>query len=52
MTLDEWSDEEIDSMVEVGGNSAANSIYETYIPDGFSKPLPDASHEERMKFIR
>ncbi|CAM8915393.1 unnamed protein product [Rhodiola kirilowii] len=52
VTLDEWSDEEIDSMVEVGGNSAANSIYEAYIPDGFSKPKPDASHEERMKFIR
>ncbi|CAM8908943.1 unnamed protein product [Rhodiola kirilowii] len=52
VTLDEWSDEEIDSMVEVGGNSAANSIYEAYIPDGFSKPKPDASHEERMQFIR
>ncbi|KAL9690240.1 hypothetical protein QQ045_010637 [Rhodiola kirilowii] len=52
VTLDEWSDEEIDSMVEVGGNSAANSIYEAYIPEGFSKPKPDASHEERMQFIR
>uniref|UniRef100_A0A7N0T414 Uncharacterized protein n=1 Tax=Kalanchoe fedtschenkoi TaxID=63787 RepID=A0A7N0T414_KALFE len=52
VTLDEWSDEEIDSMIEVGGNSAANSIYEAYIPDGFSKPKPDSSHEERMKFIR
>ncbi|KAL5577391.1 hypothetical protein UlMin_019090 [Ulmus minor] len=52
VTLDEWSDDEIDSMVEVGGNSSANSIYEAYIPEGFKKPGPDAGHEERSKFIR
>lgn len=52
MTLDEWSDDEIDSMIEVGGNSSANSIYEAFIPEGFRKPGPDASHEERSKFIR
>lgn len=52
VTLDEWSDDEIDSMIEVGGNSSANSIYEAFIPEGFRKPGPDASHEERSKFIR
>lgn len=52
MTLDEWSDEEIDAMIEVGGNSSANSIYEAFIPEGIKKPAPDASHEERSKFIR
>lgn len=52
VTLDEWSDDEIDSMIEVGGNSSANSIYEAFITEGVSKPRPDASHEERMKFIR
>lgn len=52
MTLDEWSDDEIDSMIEVGGNSSANSIYEAFIPDGFKKPRPDASHDERSKYIR
>ncbi|XP_010245698.1 PREDICTED: probable ADP-ribosylation factor GTPase-activating protein AGD13 isoform X1 [Nelumbo nucifera] len=52
VTLDEWSEEEIDAMVEVGGNSAANEIYEAFIPEGFSKPRPDSCHEERMKFIR
>ncbi|KAK7348329.1 hypothetical protein VNO80_22882 [Phaseolus coccineus] len=26
VTLDEWSSDEIDAMVEVGGNSSANSI--------------------------
>lgn len=52
MTLDEWSDEEIDAMIEVGGNASANSIYEAYLPDGVSKPGPDASHDQRAKFIR
>lgn len=52
MTLDEWSDDEIDAMIEVGGNSSANSIYEAYIPVEFTKPGPDASHEQRAKFIR
>ncbi|CAA2980833.1 ADP-ribosylation factor GTPase-activating AGD12-like [Olea europaea subsp. europaea] len=52
VTLDEWSDDEIESMIEVGGNASANSIYEAYIPEGISKPRPDASHEQRSKFIR
>ena len=52
MTLDEWSNEDIDSMIEVGGNKSANSIYEAYLPKGISKPKPDSSSEERTKFIR
>ncbi|KAL2474933.1 ADP-ribosylation factor GTPase-activating protein AGD12 [Abeliophyllum distichum] len=52
VTLDEWSDDDIEAMIEVGGNASANSIYEAYIPDGVSKPRPDASHEQRSKFIR
>uniref|UniRef100_A0A1D1YA64 ADP-ribosylation factor GTPase-activating protein AGD12 n=2 Tax=Anthurium amnicola TaxID=1678845 RepID=A0A1D1YA64_9ARAE len=52
VTLDEWSDDEIDSMVEVGGNSYANTIYEAFLPEGFTKPGPDANSEERTKFIR
>ncbi|KAK8472582.1 hypothetical protein PHAVU_002G246400 [Phaseolus vulgaris] len=52
VTLDEWSSDEIDAMVEVGGNSSANSIYEAYIPQGCTKPGPDATHEQRTKFIR
>ncbi|XP_071716456.1 ADP-ribosylation factor GTPase-activating protein AGD12-like [Rutidosis leptorrhynchoides] len=51
VALDEWTDEEIDAMVEVGGNSSANSIYEAHVPDGV-KPGPDASIEQRTKFIR
>ncbi|XP_022723837.1 ADP-ribosylation factor GTPase-activating protein AGD12-like [Durio zibethinus] len=52
VALDEWSDDEIDAMIEVGGNSSANAIYEAYIPEGYSKPGPDASHDERRRFIR
>ncbi|CAH8368309.1 unnamed protein product [Eruca vesicaria subsp. sativa] len=52
VTLDEWSDEEVDSMIEIGGNASANSIYEAFIPDGCSKPGPDATHDQRMRFIR
>ncbi|XP_010529368.1 PREDICTED: probable ADP-ribosylation factor GTPase-activating protein AGD13 isoform X2 [Tarenaya hassleriana] len=52
VTLDEWSDEEVDSMIEVGGNASANSIYEAFIPEGCSKPGHDASHDQRMRFIR
>lgn len=52
VTLDDWSDDEVDAMIEVGGNASANSIYEAYIPEGYTKPGPDASHEQRAKFIR
>lgn len=52
MTLDKWSDDEIDSMVEVGGNSQANAIYEAFLPEGYRKPHPDSAQEERQKFIK
>ncbi|KAL8507373.1 hypothetical protein ACS0TY_018066 [Phlomoides rotata] len=52
VTLDEWSDEEINSVIEIGGNASANSIYEAYLPEGVTKPQPDAGHEDRAKFIR
>ncbi|GMI92006.1 ARF-GAP domain 12 [Hibiscus trionum] len=52
VALDEWSDEEIESMIEVGGNSSANSIYESYKPEGYKKPGPNSSNDERRRFIR
>ncbi|CAN1249330.1 ADP-ribosylation factor GTPase-activating protein AGD12 [Linum perenne] len=51
ISLDDWAEEEIDSIIEVGGNATANSIYEAHIPQGVSKPKPDASHDDRSKFI-
>nr|GEV83159.1 ADP-ribosylation factor GTPase-activating protein AGD12-like [Tanacetum cinerariifolium] len=52
VTLDSWTDAEVDAMIEVGGNASANSIYEAYIPQGISKPGPDASQDHRSNFIR
>ncbi|ONM21015.1 ADP-ribosylation factor GTPase-activating protein AGD12 [Zea mays] len=52
VTLDDWSDSDIDSMVEVGGNSHANSIYEAFLPKDRPKPKPDSTMEYRTKFIR
>nr|TKW22452.1 hypothetical protein SEVIR_4G229600v2 [Setaria viridis] len=39
-------------MIEVGGNSYANAIYEAFLPEGYHKPHPDSSQEERADFIR
>ncbi|XAR59361.1 hypothetical protein NMG60_11015177 [Bertholletia excelsa] len=52
VTLDEWSDDEIDAMIEVGGNASANSVYEAFISEGYSKPGPESGQEEHEKFIR
>ncbi|OEL37320.1 ADP-ribosylation factor GTPase-activating protein AGD12 [Dichanthelium oligosanthes] len=52
ITLDDWDDSDIDSMVEVGGNSYANSIYEAFLPKDHPKPKADSTMEYRTKFIR
>ncbi|KAL6888848.1 hypothetical protein ACP4OV_009874 [Aristida adscensionis] len=52
VTLDKWTDDEVNNMVEVGGNSHANAIYEAFLPQGYQKPRPDSAQEEREKFIR
>ncbi|KAF8396239.1 hypothetical protein HHK36_017854 [Tetracentron sinense] len=50
--LDEWTDEQVDSLVDMGGNTVVNMKYEAFIPDTFRKPRPDSSIEERSDFIR
>jgi len=52
VTLDDWSDEQVDLMEAIGGNALANSVYENFIPSDTRKPPPDASVEERSDFIR
>lgn len=52
LTLDKWSDDEVNFMVEVGGNSHANAIYEAFLPKGYRKPRNESSIDERTNFIR
>jgi hypothetical protein len=52
VTLDKWTDDEINFMVEVGGNAKANAIYEAFLPKAYRKPHPDSAQEERQNFIK
>ncbi|KAG6787724.1 hypothetical protein POTOM_003768 [Populus tomentosa] len=50
--LDEWTDEQVNALIDLGGNTAANKKYEASMPDDYRKPRPDASTEERYDYIR
>ncbi|KAL4290660.1 hypothetical protein GQ457_14G018640 [Hibiscus cannabinus] len=50
--LDEWTDDQVDSLENLGGNNLANKKYEAYLPDNITKPTPDSSNEERADFIK
>ncbi|KAK6928893.1 C2 domain [Dillenia turbinata] len=50
--LDEWTEEQVNALIEMGGNEALNRKYEASIPENFTKPKPDSSIEERSDFIR
>lgn len=52
VTLDQWADDEINSMIELGGNSYVNATCEALLSEGYQKPHPDFSQEERVDFIR
>ncbi|XP_058195626.1 probable ADP-ribosylation factor GTPase-activating protein AGD11 isoform X1 [Rhododendron vialii] len=52
VNLDEWTDEQVDTLVDMGGNDAANLKFEACIPDNLRKPKPDSSIEERSDYIR
>ena len=52
MKLDEWTDEQVDSVIEGGGNTAVNVKYEAFIPEDVKKPKPDSPINERTDFIR
>ncbi|XVF24436.1 hypothetical protein REPUB_Repub13aG0127700 [Reevesia pubescens] len=52
VNLDEWTDEQVDSLVNMGGNTVANNKYEAFLPDNLKKPRPDSSIEERSEFIK
>ncbi|XP_010557858.1 PREDICTED: probable ADP-ribosylation factor GTPase-activating protein AGD11 [Tarenaya hassleriana] len=50
--LDEWTDEQVDMLMGLGGNIAVNKKYEACVPDNIKKPKPDSHIEERSDFIR
>ncbi|KAM1503531.1 hypothetical protein ACFX15_027910 [Malus domestica] len=50
--LDEWTDDEVEILASMGGNTTVNKKYEARLPENVSKPKPDSSIEERFYFIR
>ncbi|XP_077241677.1 calcium-dependent ARF-type GTPase activating protein family [Tasmannia lanceolata] len=50
--LDEWTEEQVDSLEDMGGNTAVNMRYEAFLPENLRKPKPDSPIEERVDFIR
>ncbi|XP_027903920.1 probable ADP-ribosylation factor GTPase-activating protein AGD11 isoform X2 [Vigna unguiculata] len=52
LKLDQWSDEQVDELVKLGGNTVVNKKYEAYLPSSIRKPKPHSSIEERSDFIR
>ncbi|KAL9683767.1 hypothetical protein QQ045_021192 [Rhodiola kirilowii] len=50
--LDEWTDEQVDALIKLGGNTSANRKFEAYVPEMIKKPRPDSTNEERSDYIR
>ncbi|KAL5708345.1 putative ADP-ribosylation factor GTPase-activating protein agd11 [Ranunculus cassubicifolius] len=51
--LDEWTNEQVDSLADMGGNTTVNTKYEAFLSNNnVKKPKPDSSIEERSDFIR
>ncbi|KAL3696551.1 hypothetical protein R1sor_010627 [Riccia sorocarpa] len=52
VTTDTWTDSQVECMLAVEGNAAANAIFETYPPRDIQKPGPQASSYQRTEWIR
>jgi hypothetical protein len=50
--LDDWTNEQVDILIDRGGNAAVNTKYEAYLPENYGKPNPDSSSDERTDFIK
>jgi stromal membrane-associated protein len=50
--LDDWTNEQVDILIDHGGNAAVNTKYEAYLPENYKKPKPDSSSDERTDFIK
>ncbi|KAK4746964.1 hypothetical protein SAY87_026001 [Trapa incisa] len=51
VNLDEWTDDQVSTLGDLGGNAAVNFKYEASLPHNFTKPKPDSPSEERSDFI-
>ncbi|KAF6151059.1 hypothetical protein GIB67_042394, partial [Kingdonia uniflora] len=55
--LDEWTDEQVDFLADLGGNTVANTKYEAFLPEHFQKPKPFNDrrtirfHQSKKRFI-
>lgn len=52
VNLDDWTEEQVNNLAEMGGNIIANKKFEACNPTNVKKPRPDSSIEERSDFIR
>ncbi|GAB2216539.1 hypothetical protein Droror1_Dr00024314 [Drosera rotundifolia] len=52
VNLDEWSEDQVNALAEMGGNLVANMKYEACIPGSVKKLKPDSSIDDRSDFIR
>ncbi|XP_017432583.1 probable ADP-ribosylation factor GTPase-activating protein AGD11 isoform X2 [Vigna angularis] len=52
LKLDEWTDEQVDALAKLGGNTLLNKKYEACLPSNMRKPKPHSSIEERSEYIR
>ncbi|KAI3800702.1 hypothetical protein L1987_28796 [Smallanthus sonchifolius] len=52
VNLDEWTEEDVDNLIKLGGNTAVNLKYEDSIPKNHRKPQPDSSIDDRTDFIK
>ncbi|XVF41123.1 hypothetical protein PTKIN_Ptkin01aG0255300 [Pterospermum kingtungense] len=52
LKLDEWTNEQVDSLIHLGGNTVVNNKYEAFLPDNLRKPSLDSSIEERSDYIK
>ncbi|XP_058107011.1 probable ADP-ribosylation factor GTPase-activating protein AGD11 isoform X4 [Magnolia sinica] len=52
MKLDEWTEDQVDYLEDMGGNTAVNMRYEAFVPENYKKPRPESSIEDRSDFIR
>lgn len=49
--LDEWTDEQVETVATMGGNTVVNMKYEACLPENL-KPKPESPAKERSAYIK